>query len=362
MASSLVIQGGHDALQHLREKGFQQEDVKAMLGASGGPKWFALAGLDKALLGVTFKDRTSPLHLLGTSAGCWRFTCYSQNDPLAALQRFEDSYITHSYSEMPTASGITREVKRTLSDIFNGNGAREILSNPVIRLNLIAVQAHGLIDNANAKIQGAGLLLSAAANAVSRNMLGKFYTRIVFTHPGGGLPVIGWNDLPTKTIALSEQNLEDAVLASGSIPVFLEGVRDIEGAGQGLYLDGGVTDYHFDLPMLPEDGLVLYPHFRERPIPGWFDKYLGWRIPSTDNYRRTLIVSPSSEFVARLPYGKIPDRKDFQTLDDTTRQKYWRKVVAETDRLGEEWLNLVENNRLAEVTKPLSFISKARPR
>ena len=355
MASSLVIQGGHDALQHLREKGFQQNDVKAMLGASGGPKWFSLAGLDKALLSETFKDRTDPLHLLGSSAGCWRFTCYGQKDPVAAIQRLADSYISHAYSEKPTAAEITREAKRTLSDVFAESGVREVISNSVFQLNLIAVQAHGLINSKNIKVQGAGLLLSAAANAVSRKLLGKFYHRTVFTHPEGVLPVKAWQDLPTKLVTLNEQNLADAVLASGSIPLALEGVHDIAGADKGLYLDGGITDYHFDLPLLPEDGIVLYPHFGQRPIPGWFDKHLSWRTPSAANYSKTLIVSPSPEFVATLPYGKIPDRKDFQALDASTRQKYWHKVVAETDRLGEEWLNLVEHKKLAEVARPLSF-------
>ena len=55
----------------------------------------------------------------------------------------------------------------------------------------------------------------------------------------------------------------------------MEGVRDIPGAGPGT-CDGGLLDYHLDLPY-SGDGVVLYPHFTDKVIPGWFDKGLPWR-------------------------------------------------------------------------------------
>ena len=66
--------------------------------------------------------------------------------------------------------------------------------------------------------------------------------------------------LPTQHVLLTKDNLRQAVLASGSIPMVLNPVENIAGAGRGLYYDGGVTDYHFDLSF-SDSGLVLYPHF-----------------------------------------------------------------------------------------------------
>ncbi|CAM2855319.1 hypothetical protein PSDI105340_07590 [Pseudoalteromonas distincta] len=47
------------------------------------------------------------------------------------------------------------------------------------------------------------------------------------------------------------------------------------------------------------------------------------------------MITPSKEFVASLPYGKIPDRNDFTDLDADTRIKYWNTVFSETERLAD---------------------------
>ena len=52
-------------------------------------------------------------------------------------------------------------------------------------------------------------------------------------------------------------------------------------------------------------------------------------------------MAPTPEFVASLPYGKIPDRNDFAKLDAKTRFAYWREAVAQGHRLAEqlqEWI------------------------
>lgn len=353
--SLLTIRGGEDARRHLSEKGFQQEDVKAMLGASGGPKWFVLSGLDKVLLGETFKNRSTPLELLGSSAGCWRFACYGMADPVAAIHRFQEAYIADAYEKRPTAAEVTRNVKVVLSELLGDNGPSEILNNSVFRLNLVVAQGRGPLSLQNTPAHMLGLLAASAGNAINQRLLGTLFTRVLFKHPSNSFPLGEITDLPTRSVTLTEDNVAEAVLASGSIPLALEPVKDITGAGKGLYLDGGITDYHFDLPLTVDDGLILYPHFREQPIPGWFDKGLPWRKPSAYNYRRTLIVSPSKEFVSNLPYGKIPDRKDFTRLDTESRQKYWRIAVEESKRLGDEWLELVEKQKLGEVVQPLTF-------
>ena len=46
------------------------------------------------------------------------------------------------------------------------------------------------------------------------------------------------NDLPTERVELSEANLADAILASGSIPMVMEGVEGIARAPEVIYRDG----------------------------------------------------------------------------------------------------------------------------
>jgi hypothetical protein len=49
------------------------------------------------------------------------------------------------------------------------------------------------------------------------------------------------------------------------------------------------------------------------------------------------MITPSKEFVAGLPYGKIPDRNDFTNLDADTRIKYWNTVFSETEKLADDF-------------------------
>ncbi len=152
---------------------------------------------------------------------------------------------------------------------------------------------------------------------------------------------------------MRRDNLEDAIVATGAIPLVLSGVRDISGALPGVYRDGGVIDYHLDLPHSEADRLALYPHFFERIVPGWFDKRLTWRRPDPVNVDRTILISPSEEFVAGLPNAKIPDRSDFMTFEPQARVRLWRDVVAECERLAAELHDVLEKEELESRLKPL---------
>lgn len=152
---------------------------------------------------------------------------------------------------------------------------------------------------------------------------------------------------------LDAANLRPALLASGSIPLVLAGVRFPHGP-EGVFRDGGVSDYHLDVDFPPGDGLVLYPHFHPHVVPGWFDKSLAWRRAPSSRLRRTLIVAPSPELVARLPGGRIPDRKDFSRMADGDRLRAWNAALAESEAMGEELAELVASGRVAERVRPLA--------
>jgi len=95
---------------------------------------------------------------------------------------------------------------------------------------------------------------------------------------------------------------------------------------------------------------VLYPHFTDRVIPGWFDKSLPWRRADSTRLQDVLLLAPSPDYLARLPHGKLPDRNDFKRYlgDPAGRRRYWRQAMAESQRLGDEFLELADNGRLAE--------------
>jgi hypothetical protein len=318
------IYAGREALAHIKQQGLKNEDVSMLLGASSGPKWLVLHGFDQFLL-TAMKQRQQPLDLLGTSAGAWRMACYAQQDSLAAHQRLTDAYIEQSYSAKPSGDEILSSCRNMVNKMLGPQGAEEILKHPSSRLHLITTQCHGLAAKQSRLWQGLGFVVAALGNLISRKSLGLHFTRIVMHHPAQKPPLERLRDLPSRYQVMERPLVEDTILSTGCIPVLTKGVRDI--AGKGIYQDGGITDYGFDLPLNPKQGFVLYPHFSQIPAPSWFDKSLKWRKPKRDHYSRAILLVPKQTFVKSLPFEKIPDRNDFVELNNDERKAYWNEVV-----------------------------------
>jgi len=85
------------------------------------------------------------------------------------------------------------------------------------------------------------LALAAAANVVRRQYLAMHFHRTVFHSSGDTTPFAKLRDLPTTHRILTRDNLRDALIASGSIPLLVEGVR-IAGFPGETHWDGGVVD------------------------------------------------------------------------------------------------------------------------
>ena len=96
---------------------------------------------------------------------------------------------------------------------------------------------------------------------------------------------------------------------------------------------------------------MLYPHFTERIVPGWFDKFLPWRGSSPAHHANTVLIAPSRDYLARLPGGKLPDRQDFHRYlgRDAQRQQVWRQATAESQRLGDAFMAWLERPGLGQV-------------
>lgn len=331
METGLHVAAGTKARKHLREHGLQLSDIRAMLGASGGPKWLVLNRLDRYLAPRLATPAGISLDLLGTSIGSWRFACYAQNDPLAALDRFEAAYFEQSYSARPGPAEISAECGKIL-DALLGNAGSEICSNTSRRLHTIADRCLPAALGSGGKPQSWRLGLSALANLAGRSRLRPFYERVLFRGEGSQLPFAD-SRFGLEDASLRPTNLRQALMATASIPVLMDPVCDIPGTRGGVCVDGGIIDYHFDTPLPYADGIVLYPHFSPRLVPGWFDKLLPWRRPGpvfTDN---VVVLSPSADFIRRLPNGRIPDRHDFTTMDTRTRLKTWKVTLEATERL-----------------------------
>jgi hypothetical protein len=326
--------------------------VEIVPAASGGAKWLAIGGLDRFLFGEFFQQpRPGALHLIGSSIGAWRIACLAQRDPIAALERGHHAYIyAQRYTRKPSTDEVTDVLARALDALLGPTGADEILTNPWVRVHVITTEGRGLAASARRGATMASMALAAASNIVTRRALAWQLRRVIFHTSGEESPFTHLADLPTTHRPLTRENLRAALLASGSIPLLVNGVR-VPG-GTGLHWDGGVLDYHLDLDFGAGQGLVLYPHYFSHVVPGWFDKSLRWRRASGVNFRRALLIAPSDDFVASLPGGKIPDRRDFYTMSEDERLSRWQTALDASARLGDELRELIASGRLLDQVQP----------
>jgi hypothetical protein len=348
-----VFKAGPGAFDTIQRHGFAIDRIGTIAGASGGAKWLVLSQLDRVILANIVPRLVGPIHLIGTSIGAWRFACYAQSDPCAAIERFEQAYIEQSYSDEPDIHEITAKSHEILKVILGEVGVNEILDHPVFRTHILTVRARHIAASEQRFLLAASLMIAASLNVISRSTLAWFFERTLFFDAREIPPIFDVADFPLQRVMLRKDNLEDAILATGSIPLVLSGVRDISGAAPGMYRDGGVIDYHLDLPHSEADRLTLYPHFFDRIVPGWFDKKLTWRRPDPANIDRTILISPSAEFVSKLPNQKIPDRTDFARYEPGERIRVWRTVVAECERLADEFNEVIERGELEARLTPL---------
>ena len=356
---NLELRAGPAALAHIREHGIAPQHVRAMAGAAGGPKWLILGELDRFVFGDWLARSDQSVDLVGASIGAWRFAaaCH-RDDPAAAIGALERAYVEQRYSASPDAAEITRVIADIQRQYFDDAVLDGLLNHPRWRLTVITARARGLAASERRPLQLLGSGVGAVANTLRRAWVNAGFERVLFHAPAAAPPRFADDSIATRRVALTADNARAAVYASGSIPMLMQGVRNPAGAPPGMYRDGGIVDYHIDQP-LADDGLVLMPHFANRVIPGWFDKFAPWRRSRFSD--RLVLVAPSRRFLAGLPNGKVPDRKDFHQYAgrEAERIRDWRQCVDAGQRLAEDFRAWVASDDPARWVRP---IATPRPR
>jgi len=342
--NALRLIAGKTAKQRIAEHGLTPALVRMLVGASGGPKWLVLLGLDKFIFGQWLADTPQKIDLVGSSIGAWRMAVAAHPDAAALYERFVDLYFQFRATDARPPQALTRASYVMLDRLFAGGEATRIVGNERRNLNIVTARSKGLEAGSSNWQEGGRILAAVGANAVKRANLAKLFDRVVF-HTGdkAACPPV-WQDFGRTDVRLQADSLADVLMASGSIPFVADPIVDIKGAPAGVYRDGGVIDYHFDIPWAPDTGVVLYPHFYGHIIPGWFDKKRTARRAVGATWDHTLMLAPSDDFVASLPGGKIPERRNFTDMNDKERLAYWTVVTRESERLADEFCACLENH------------------
>lgn len=334
MAAAIVVHAGERALRHLSADGLAPEHIACIPAAAGGPKGLALLPFDRALASE-WLPRMPAVELVGASIGAWRMAALAQHDAAAALDRLQHAYVREqNYPHKPSPAHVAA-VCRGVARAVGGGAALSL--RPGVALSVITARARGPLSGNTRR----AFAHTALDNLLARSRLARHLQRVVF-HTGAASRIAADDGFDTERVELTRDNQEDALLASGSIPLICEPVHDIAGAPTGDYWDGGLIDYHLRLPYAELPGLVLYPHFVPWLTPGWLDKSLPWRArPRAHAWlANVIVIAPSAAMLAKLPNGKLPDRNDFYRygLDHSARIRDWERAIAEMQRHADEAL------------------------
>jgi hypothetical protein len=350
--SVLTLRAGPRALERLRSHGLDPADVEIIPGAAGGPKGLGIAGLDRAIFSEWLPSAPRVRHLIGASIGAWRFAAASLPDPAKVLGEFARLYTEQSYPRRPSRKFVSDAARTMLDALFKGRES-EVLSSPWNRVHVVTVRGRWPLTRDSSFHTSLGFGMAAMANVVGRRHLARFIDRTVFLDPRDAPPVMPgrFDAFHTHTVHLDAENFGHALLASASIPMVLEGVANIPSAPQGIYWDGGIVDYNLHLPYHHAKGLVLFPHFTDRLVPGWLDKGMPWRRARGSWLDNVIVVAPSAEYLAKLTDRKLPDRKDFARYvgNDEGRMASWRRAIAESERLADAFFEFTRRPDPARV-------------
>ena len=343
-ASLLLLRAGPGAARHIREQGLSPADIACIPAAAGGPKGLALLPLDRLLYREWLRDLAS-IELIGASIGAWRMAAFAGNDPGAALDGLQHGYVRdQNYTARPSPDEVAAACRRVARDMLCGQPLRV---RPGVTLTIVTSRARGALAGTDSKLAFGRAVLS---NTLSRERLAAHLERVVFTS-GPSFLEQPFDAFGVRRVHLADENSEDALVASGTIPLVCSPVREIAGAPSGYYWDGALIDYHLQLPYErltrsgPRPRIVLYPHFNDYVTPGWLDKHLPWRRKPRGHpwLNDLLLIAPSPAFLATLPNRKLPDRKDFYRYgqDHAARIRDWERAIAECGRFAEavlRWL------------------------
>ncbi|MEN6638401.1 MAG: hypothetical protein ABFC95_04300 [Smithella sp.] len=352
--SRLRIKAGKKAYEIIKDGGFNFDDVCACFGAAVGPRWLVASGFDLTLLAQNILGRSRAVHLIGSSAGAWRFAAWLQPQDADCYRRFMDAYINISVTRKDTPATILEKFSHILNAYIEDDALPFALANKRYRLSVITVRSRGLVASENILLQKSALAACYVLNFFSRNHVYRFADRVVFYNGSKPPPFCFQPEFRGRYVRLNEINFRHAVMASGAIPLVVAGVKNIFGAPRGVYRDGGLIDYHLSHQYAAkENDLVLFFHHQERIIPGWLDKKIKKRAPDDQTLNNVVMVFPSQYFIDRLPDGKVPDRDDFLTYIDDSRRRIenWNTAVALSAPLGEDFLELVASGKIREIVE-----------
>ena len=115
MPDAITVRAGAIARERLAREGWHPALFDTLVGASGGPKFLGIAGLDRYLFSDFLQRSDHSMHLIGSSIGTWRHAALAARDPLASLAVLVERY-TEQYYDPADKRSVVRWTEFDLAD------------------------------------------------------------------------------------------------------------------------------------------------------------------------------------------------------------------------------------------------------
>ena len=339
----LHYRAGPTARRILEDQGLTPETITAFVGPASGPRWLVLEALDRVLLEAGLLPQGL---LVGSSAGAWRALALASEDPATTYRRLLEGYVGQVFPKGVPPHKVSTAYRHLLSSLFAHQSAH-LMGQP------LAIHTVRLRRGRSPTALKIALFTAALLSPFLRRVGELFFERVLFDTLPQKLP----HPFDGQRVPLTEQNLIHAALASGTVPIYLEGVEDPPGAPEGVYFDGGLLDYHLRHPWAGDgDGIVLFPHYQRTLSPCWLDRFaLLRRKPSRHALDHLFQIHPGRALLDRLPDGRPPDRNDFLRFAEQPEVRIgrWRRALELSEEAGERLRQDLESGDLVDQLETL---------
>jgi len=352
----ICVSAGKNVYNIIQDGGFDFDRVTTYVGAASGPRWLVASGFDLTLLENGVLGNKLPVVLAGSSAGAMRFAAWAQPEPEKSYLRLIEAYTSLRVTKRDKPVQVLQSIHDLINYYIDDDAIPFALTSKKYRLAIMTVRAKGPASSDVRWLQRFAFGMGFFFNALNRRLIHTFFQRVVFHNSPIPPPFCLNLDFRGQVIALNKVNFKHALLASIAVPFAAAGVRDIYGAPNGTYRDGGLADYHLNQKYAGGQGAItLIFNHQERIIPTWMDKRLYSRRLPEEYLDDLLLVYPSDDLVRKLPYNRVPDRGDFRRYADNpmARMRSWRQAVAISKHLGEQFLELFASGRVRDVVKKI---------
>ena len=143
--SRIRIKAGSKIYPIIKDGGFNFDSVSTYFGPAVGPRWLIASGFDLTLLKGGFLGCSNAVHLIGSSAGAFRFAAWLQPEAIESYNKLLDAYINVRYTKSDTPATALEKITGIINEYLEDDALPFALANKKYRLVIITARARGLV-------------------------------------------------------------------------------------------------------------------------------------------------------------------------------------------------------------------------